>query len=65
MKQILSGMVFFCILLCCVSCTEYTPKPRGYFRIEPPQAGVASGQFALLIQCISVGYCRAAGDWKS
>lgn len=38
MKQILSGMVFLCILLCCVSCTEYTPKPRGYFRIEPPQA---------------------------
>ncbi|GHT34092.1 hypothetical protein AGMMS49574_20980 [Bacteroidia bacterium] len=20
----------------CVSCSEYTPKPRGYFRIEPP-----------------------------
>lgn len=22
-------------LLLCLSCTEYTPKPRGYFRIEP------------------------------
>ena len=20
----------------CISCVEYTPKPRGYFRIEPP-----------------------------
>ena len=20
----------------CISCSEYTPKPRGYFRIEPP-----------------------------
>ena len=38
MKQILSGLVFLSILLCSVSCTEYTPKPRGYFRIEPPQA---------------------------
>ena len=24
------------LLALCVSCTEYTPKPRGYFRIEPP-----------------------------
>lgn len=23
------------VLLVCFSCTEYTPKPRGYFRIEP------------------------------
>ncbi len=25
-------------LLMCVSCTDYTPKPRGYVRLEPPQA---------------------------
>lgn len=25
-------------LLLTVGCTEYTPKPRGYFRIEPPTA---------------------------
>lgn len=37
MKFILSGM-FFLFFLLCISCTEYTPKPRGYFRIEPPQA---------------------------
>lgn len=23
------------LLAFCISCTEYTPKPRGYFRIEP------------------------------
>lgn len=28
-----------CVLLfACMSCTEYTPKPRGYFRIEPKAA---------------------------
>ncbi|WP_293712965.1 gliding motility protein GldD [uncultured Parabacteroides sp.] len=37
MKSILSGL-FFLFFLLCISCTEYTPKPRGYFRIEPPQA---------------------------
>lgn len=41
MKLHLLAMVFMCILLC-VSCLrstkEYTPKPRGYFRIELPQA---------------------------
>lgn len=37
MKSILSGL-FFMFFLLCISCTEYTPKPRGYFRIEPPQA---------------------------
>lgn len=41
MKLHLLAMVFMCILLC-VSCSrstkEYTPKPRGYFRIELPQA---------------------------
>lgn len=28
---------FFCFFLClfCISCQDYTPKPRGYFRIEP------------------------------
>ena len=25
-------------LLMCVSCTDYTPKPRGYVRLEPPRA---------------------------
>lgn len=40
MMKYLSVMVFLSILVC-VSCThsaEYTPKPRGYFRIEPPLA---------------------------
>lgn len=37
MKQLLSVLILLNILLC-VSCTEYTPKPRGYFRIEPPEA---------------------------
>lgn len=37
MKSILPGLIFLFFLLC-ISCTEYTPKPRGYFRIEPPQA---------------------------
>ena len=30
------GIVGGLLLALCVSCTEYTPKPRGYFRIEPP-----------------------------
>lgn len=30
--------IFFVALLLFVSCAEYTPKPRGYFRIEPTQA---------------------------
>ena len=37
MKRILSAGLFLCLLFC-ASCTEYTPKPRGYFRIEPPRA---------------------------
>lgn len=27
--------VFFIFLLFCVACSDYSPKPRGYFRIEP------------------------------
>lgn len=40
MKQMLSGMVLFLSLMgaSCSSSTDYMPKPRGYFRIEPPQA---------------------------
>lgn len=37
MKRILSAGLFLCLLFC-ASCTEYTPKPRGYFRIELPRA---------------------------
>lgn len=37
MKQLLSVLILLNILICS-SCTEYTPKPRGYFRIEPPEA---------------------------
>jgi gliding motility-associated lipoprotein GldD len=29
----------FCV---CISCSEYTPKPRGYFRIEPPAPAYVS-----------------------
>lgn len=29
---------FLAVWLSLVSCVDYTPKPRGYFRIEPPQA---------------------------
>lgn len=28
--------IWLLLLSVCMSCTEYTPKPRGYFRIEPP-----------------------------
>lgn len=38
MRRFLSAVFSLAILLLCGSCTEYTPKPRGYFRIEPPQA---------------------------
>lgn len=27
-----------CLLLSCVACTDYSPRPRGYFRIEPDTA---------------------------
>ena len=37
MKSVPAILVSLFIFLC-ISCTEYTPKPRGYFRIEPPQA---------------------------
>lgn len=37
MKRLLSALICLCVLLC-MSCTEYTPKPRGYFRIDLPQA---------------------------
>lgn len=30
--------IFFISLILMVSCAEYTPKPRGYFRLEPTQA---------------------------
>lgn len=30
------------LLSCLLSCTEYTPKPRGYFRIEPAEAEYAT-----------------------
>lgn len=32
------AILFLLLFLLCISCTEYTPKPRGYFRIEPPKA---------------------------
>ncbi|MDH6358666.1 gliding motility protein GldD [Parabacteroides sp. PF5-9] len=35
MKRIL---LFCSLYLICISCSEYTPKPRGYVRIEPSEA---------------------------
>lgn len=35
MMRISAGIVWILLLVLGVSCTEYTPKPRGYFRIEP------------------------------
>ena len=32
------GIAYLIGLLWCVSCVEYTPKPRGYVRIEPSEA---------------------------
>lgn len=37
MKSVPAILVSLFIFLF-ISCTEYTPKPRGYFRIEPPKA---------------------------
>lgn len=37
MKSVPAILITLFIFLC-ISCTEYTPKPRGYFRIEPPKA---------------------------
>lgn len=34
MMRTVAGIVLL-LLAVCISCTEYTPKPRGYFRIEP------------------------------
>lgn len=34
--RIITGTIWIFLSALCVSCTEYTPKPRGYFRIEPP-----------------------------
>lgn len=28
--------ILILLVALCISCLEYTPKPRGYFRIEPP-----------------------------
>ena len=37
MKKVATLLVGW-IAMSCVSCVEYTPKPRGYFRIEPAKA---------------------------
>ena len=38
MKQFLQNIAILGILACCVfSCSEYTPKPKGYFRIDFPK----------------------------
>ncbi|MDD3062208.1 MAG: gliding motility protein GldD [Massilibacteroides sp.] len=34
----MKGVAFFLLFIACCSGKEYTPKPRGYFRIEPPAA---------------------------
>lgn len=37
MRRILAGgLTWIFLLICCASCSEYTPKPRGYFRIDLP-----------------------------
>lgn len=39
MDRIMGHFIIFAISLCgFISCVEYTPKPRGYARIEPPVA---------------------------
>lgn len=39
MSKMIKILTVVCFtLLFCLSCTEYTPKPRGYFRIEPETA---------------------------
>lgn len=35
MRVILTGLI---CLFVCIACTDYTPKPRGYFRVDPPVA---------------------------
>lgn len=40
MAAVIGGSLFLGI--CCASCVEYTPKPRGYVRIEPPEARYSS-----------------------
>lgn len=34
--RVSTGIIWGGLLALCVSCTEYTPKPRGYFRIDSP-----------------------------
>ncbi|MCC8144169.1 MAG: gliding motility protein GldD [Tannerellaceae bacterium] len=34
----LYGLFFFIILVIYTGCVDYTPKPKGYFRIEPAEA---------------------------
>ncbi len=36
------GCICYLVLFCCFSCVDYTPKPKGYLRIEPavPQYGL-------------------------
>lgn len=36
MMRVSAGIIGGLLLLSGISCTEYTPKPRGYFRIEMP-----------------------------
>lgn len=36
--RISTSIIGILLLALCASCTEYVPKPRGYFRIEPPPA---------------------------
>jgi len=39
-KPVATAIIFLCISL--TSCVEYTPKPRGFFRIDLPAANYAS-----------------------
>jgi gliding motility-associated lipoprotein GldD len=42
MQQIVRDIWIIAGLCVCSACSDYTPKPRGYFRIEPPTPSYAS-----------------------
>lgn len=52
-----TGIVCGGLLALCVSCTEYTPKPRGYFRIEPRPflPGTSGRGFTLYFPAFQMG----------
>ena len=62
-----TGIVCGGLLALCVSCTEYTPKPRGYFRIDrlPLPTSTSGRGFTLYFPAFQMGRGGVASGRES